>query len=365
MLCWPRIIPFIFLIIYFLYKVSDYIIKRNALKKYNRLLDGDDRWDDDYIKLNKWLMKKISEENEKKTEDSKNDNEFFLSSSSFSPSLCREMALLVPENQRSDKNICQEMSRDVCGIDSQLMEKIVIPIDEKTNFISANGMHLLPGETYCVFKKPPLNSKVKCNENWGYWNYSPIQDRWVCRSKVPGIYNAEKDEFSPCKGGGKFVIDNIVVSPKELANEYKPQQFYDVEFQKKCGCICDNYKGYIFVPEISRTTCFKDPCRASLPPFSAAPGYKHKTGECHCGDFFTNLFNDKKQPCTACPYDRPQYDEKNHTLTVHIKCGNQADDLFPCESYEENIRGCRKAIILVKPLSDKVDNEIFEKRIFW
>ena len=364
MFCWPRIIPFIFLLVYFLFKVSDYIKKRNTLKKYNRLLNGDDRWDEEYIKLNRWLMKKISKDNEKEGKEFKNKDDSFLSSS-ISPSLCHELALLVPEHQRLDKNICQEMSRDICGIDSQLIEKIVIPKDEKTNFISANGMHLIPGETYCVFKKPPLNSNVKCNEIWGYWNYSPIQDRWVCRSKVPGIYNAEKDEFSPCKGGGQFAIDNIVVPPEKLANEYKPEQFYDVEFQKRCGCICDNKKGFIFVPEISRTKCFKDPCRASLPPFAAAPGYENETGNCNCGEFFTNLFNDIKQPCTACPFDRPQYDEKNHTLTVYIKCGNETDDLFPCDSYEDNIRGCRKAIILVKPLLEKMNDEIFEQRIFW
>ena len=417
MICWSRVIPFIILIMYFLWQIFNYIDKRKKLKKYSQLLQVDDRWDEKYIKLNQWLMKKIIRENEMEnslgiinSDDNIHDidkqlaikSPFQESMTSSLPSstssLCRELAFLVPESSSStnDNDICSEMAREVCGIDSQFVEKITIPEGIKTNFVAANGMHLLSGETYCIFNKPPLNSlsssssSIQCNERWGYWKFSPILDRWVCHSKVPGVYNAEQDEFSPCKaGGGKFVIDNIEVSPESLATDYDPRQFYDVEFQKRCGCICDEKMGYIFVPEKSRTTCYRDPCRAALPPFSAAPGYVRETGYCDCGNFFTNLFDDNKQPCTACPYERPQYDEKNHTLTVFIKCGgnknsffhnddddnNDDDDdnyLFPCESDEDKLRGCRKAIFRVKPMGiinseNKIEEaeEVFENRIFW
>lgn len=391
------------LITYFLWQITNYIANRKKLKKYSQLLQVDDRWDEEYIKLNKWLFEIIDQEKEirKNFHDKNNNNDkindqlkispFFetLSSSSSSP-LCRELALLVPDdiasNEENNKNICAEMTREVCGLDSQFVEKIKIP-ENKSDFIAANGMHLLSGETYCIFKKPPLNSlsssssSVKCNERWGYWKFSPVQDRWLCHSKVPGIYNAERDEFSPCKAGnGKFIIDNIEISPEQLETEYEPRQFYDIEFQKRCGCLCDEKMGYIFVPDKSRTTCFKDPCRSALPPFSAAPGYVNETGHCDCGIYFTNLFNDKKQPCTACPFDRPQYDEKNHILTVFIKCGNKDSYLFPCESDEDEIRGCRKAIIQVKPMERKsneddsnekekrekiIIEETFEERMFW
>ena len=390
MICWSRVVPFLILMLLFLWQISFYIDNRKKLKEYSQLLRGDDRWNERNIKLNRWLIKRINQENEKKRnkiradKDNNEDEEGmgFLEEDTVSAERCRELALLVPENHTFDEDICAKMTRDVCGIDSQFVEKITIPDGEKTNFIAANGLHLLAGETYCVFKKPPLSSysysssssslSVKCDERWGYWKYSPIQDRWVCHSKVPGIYDAEKDQFSPCSaGGGKFVIDNVQVSPEQLAKEYEPRHFYDVDFQKRCGCVCNEKMGYIFVPEKSRTTCFKDPCRAALPPFSAAPGYARDTGNCDCGKFFTNLFNDAKQPCTACPFDRPQYDEKEHTLTVFIKCGNNDEDydyLFPCESDEDKLRGCRKAVVRVKPMGNldkKKKRETFEDRMFW
>lgn len=360
MICWSRVVPFIIIILYFSLKIINYIWKRNALTRQVRLLNGDDRWDEKYIKLNEWLMKKIGREKDFNVRNERGIDP--------SPSSCRELALLVSESQKDRVDVCQEMSRDVCGLDSRLMEKVVIPRGEKTSFVSANGMHLIPGETYCVFKRPPLlkSNVVECNERWGYWKYSPIQDRWVCHSKLPGIYDAEKDAFTPCSsGGGRFTIDDRVVPPEILATRYEPRDFYDVEFQKRCGCRCNGDAGYVFVPEKSRTTCFKDPCRAALPPFSAAVGYAHDTKTCECGDYFTNQFNDKRQPCTACPYDRPQYDANNYTLTVYVKCGSGKDDLFPCESAEDEIRGCRKAIVRVKPREKMTDDETFEERMFW
>ena len=406
MLCWSRVVPFFILIVLFLWQILSYITNRKKLKEYSHLLRGDDRWDERNIKLNRWLIERINQENEKKKlfetradDDNNNNNntskeeEEEEEEEMLSAARCRELALLVPPPKKNhhafsssddDDDICAKMTRDVCGIDSQFIEKITIPDGEKTSFIAANGLHLLSGETYCVFKKPPLSSyssssssslSVKCNQTWGYWKYSPIQDRWVCHSKVPGIYDAEKDQFTPCSaGGGKFVIDNVQVSPEQLATEYEPRDFYDVEFQKRCGCACDEKMGYVFVPEKSRTTCFKDPCRAALPPFSAAPGYVSETGNCDCGRYFTNLFHDAKQPCTACPFDRPQYDEKEGVLTVFIKCGNKDDEyddyLFPCESDEDKLRGCRKAVVRVKPimrnlLDEKNNRETFEDRMFW
>ena len=367
MICWHQFILFVILILCFCLKILDYIIKRNVLKKYTLLLDGDYRFDDEYININKWLKKKIMEKHSNNEEEQEEEETFTTSITT-----CRELALLVPENRINEINICKKLGRRACGLDSKFLEMVHIPLptDDKTipiTYLSANGMHLVPGKSYCIFKKPPLNSTINCNEKWGFWKYSPVQDRWVCHSKVPGIYDSERDEFRPCNaGGGQFIIDNVVVPSQTLANDYQPEQFYDVDFQKRCGCICNKQLGYIFNPQKSLTTCYKDPCLIGLPPFSFAPGFDHMTGECRCGKYFTNIFNDNNKPCTACPFDKPHYDEKSNLLTIFIRCGKGREDLFPCESDEDEIRGCMKALVKVKPISQSdIDDDEFRKRVFW
>lgn len=339
----------------FCLKIFHYIHRRNILKKYTKLLDGSGRFEENYVDINRWL-KRIAKDDAFQDRGRRPLQELIS---------CRDLALLIPEQNINDKNICKELGREWCGYDSRLLEKVRIPADDaKTPIIAANGMHLIPGRSYCIFRGPPLNPEIKCNDRWGYWKYCPLRDRWVCHSRVPGIYDAERDEFNPCSAGeGKFTIDDQIVTPEELASNYDPEQFFDPTFQERCGCRCNRRAGYIFNPQKSRTTCYKDPCLLQLPPHSMAEGFDEETGECRCGEYFFNLFQDQRQACTACPFDTPQYDEKSKTLTIFVKCG--PGDLFPCETYEDEMRGCMKALIKVKPLDDEIEDKSFAGRVFW
>ena len=382
--CIVYYIPLIISIIFFLWNIMRYIYYRYIFFKYIKILDGDERWDETYVNINKWL------EYIKTDKDTIEYNHYISSKKSHLGNSinnnntlpCQNMALYVPRENISIPSICRKMSRDFCGVDSRSMKLVNIPHDK--TFIAASGMHLLPGESYCVYKKPPIsNDDRNCNETWGFWKYSPTQDMWRCHSKVPGIYDAERDKFNPCQRedkNGKFTIDNVVFSPDEIEKNLNPSDFYSMEFQLKCGCLCDKQKGYIFNPKLSRTSCYKDPCLTALPPFSAADGYDLKTGNCNCGSYFTNMFDDKRQPCTACPYNRPSYDPKTKIMTIYIKCFKESDikeignnpnkninnifGIFPCVTEEDKIRGCTKAVIRVNP-NKNGDFASFYDRVFW
>ena len=195
----------------------------------------------------------------------------------------------------------------------------------------------------------------------------------MCKSKVPGVYNALQNRFDPCRredpsGVLYFKNEKIV----DIPTRFTPEEFYSVDFQKEFRCECS--PGFVFQPELSRTTCFKDPCLFNLPPSAAAPGYDKKTGECDCGKFFTNLYpNNKFSPCATCPQGAaPSYDRKTNMLTFYVKCrkdDNNDDDnentaVLPCITTEDKMRGCVKAKVKVKPVKNP-DKMSFEQLIFF
>ena len=333
--------------------------KRKLIRTYINSLNVDDPWERSYVDLNKWL----------KTLDSKTIFNDDLGKEN--PCKTTNTAIYVTPEQRTLPSICKKLSRKYCKKDTNDM--ILIDVPEKSNFYASNGMQLLPGESYCIYKPLTTQKHKKCNETWGFWKYSPVEEKWVCYSKVPGIYNAKIDKFDPCQReheNNQFLIDDKPVLPNEIPNKFSPEDFYSTQFQLRCKCRCDKNQGYIFNPKLSRTSCYKDPCLLELPPFAAANGLNIKTGDCECGQFFSNLFNNPKNPCTACPYDRPSYDPKKFELTVYIKCYNENEintekrfGIIPCQTPEDKIRGCTKAIIKVKHITN--NNISFTDRIMW
>lgn len=356
--CYVYKTTLIITILFIIWILVTYIYYRIILLKYIKVLDVDDRWDKTYVKINKWIQETINDDNNNNNKNSP----------------CQNMALHIEPRDIGNEFICKEMAEKICGIDSNAMKRVNIPPSSKTTFVAANGMHLIPGESYCVYKKPPLvNDNRNCNEIWGYWKYCPINDYWICHSKVPGVYDATRDEFNPCQREdkfGKFMIDGRVVSPDEIEKNYEPSDFYSLDFQMKCSCECNVARGFVFNPLKSRTMCFKDPCKSNLPPFSAVKGFDVNSGHCDCQPYFKNLFGDETQPCTACPYNRPEYDREKNIVTVYLKCfnedyeGDDDDDdiknekigLVPCITQEDKIRGCAKARIYVKPSNNNNNN---------
>ena len=291
------------------------------------------------------------------------------SSSEKDESWCKDLILEIADDDYSDDvNICDKLGGRIC--ENVKYTRVDIPRESETTFYASNGTLLLPGHSYCLYKQPPISqSGHHCDDVWGFWVYSPKYERWMCQSRVPGIYNAATHAFEDnhCGKNGQLLFDGKPIELKK--STFRPEEFYSETFQERFSCQCP--KGYIFDPAKSRTTCFKDPCLASLPPYAAATGYKNENGivTCDCGPFFYNINGDETFPCTACPYNSPQYDEKNHTLTVFIKCKRRRDSndfgLIPCETEEENITGCKKVVIKAKPLLVRDEEYSFEDRIFF
>ena len=343
----------IFTLTFFNINTIIYIYKRfqenkTFLEKNNKNDDDDDI--SQYFDINEWLK---NNNNNNLIERDLNDNDI---------ELCKGMVIEID----NDKEDCNEVSKDLC--DGKIMfKKITIPLYSNIDFYSHSGYKLNKGQSYCIYKPPPNllsnNTDAKCDETWGFWQYSSKYERWQCKSKVPGIYNPIENKFNPCsKGKGQlFYQDDGYIANHTIPIKFNPEQFYSLDFQNKFQCVCP--KGYISRPDISRTTCFKDPCLISLPPNAVADGYQKETGNCHCSPYFTNLYPDNpKSPCTTCP-NGPSWDSNLNILTIYVKCGEK--EKFPCLTVEDQIRGCIKATIKVKPILDKSKNTVFEDLIFF
>ena len=266
--------------------------------------------------------------------------------------LCKGMVIEVDDNVDN----CRHISRDLCnGIVT--MKKITIPSNSKIDFYSESGVKLVGGKSYCVYKPPPpFFNNNNCNESWGFWQYSLKNEQWQCKSKVPGIYNSNTNRFNPCSKG-ELLFNNKLLPNDKIPRLASPEYFFDPKYQKKFTCKCP--PGYVFRKDLSRTSCFKDPCLANLPPHAKAPGYDVKTGNCLCGTFFTNLRPDNlKSPCTACP-EAPSWNPDSNLLSIYVKCNSH----FPCITIEDKMRGCVKATVKVKPIT-VTDETTFEDLIF-
>ena len=377
------IITFIILLS-FLYLACEYVLHR---KKMALTIQDDDDVDDDDVDADN----NNNNDNDNNNYDNDNDdiierlvvrrnnnNNRATRTTVSDPNWCKGLVLRIPSSKVNDddEGICNELGGGLCsGIE---MKRVNIPDTFKTEIYSSNGFRLHPGQSYCLFKQPPLleTTTNTCDDVWGFWKYSPVYERWLCMSKVPGIYNAKTNKFDACERddpSGRVLFDGRIVDDfKSLS--LVPEDFYSEEFQRRFECDCPS-SGYLSKPELSRTFCFRDPCTLSLPIHAIAPGYNEVTGNCDCGKHFVNMYNSQEYPCTACPTSFPDYDPDTHTLSVFIKCYNDNDDddfdddddefgLFPCHSQEDKIRGCMKAKVYVKPLLEEEENN-FEDRIFF
>ena len=275
-------------------------------------------------------------------------NNVMINSGDNDEYLCKTRVIQVPEKDKDDDTICNKLSQTLC--DNRIpLTKITVPENTKISFHLDSGVKLVNGQSYCMYKPPPpllssssSSSVVACNEVWGFWQFSQKYEHWMCKSKVPGIYNASKNKFDACKPG-VLVFDSEYVSAENISRQ-NPEWFYSTEYQNRFACDCPS--GYVFREDLSRTTCFKDPCLSLLPVNPLAKGYVKDTGYCDCGPYFYNIdINDPKSICTACP--PPIYDDSEKTLKIHIKCGD--GEMFPCTTSEEKIKGCKEAVIKAKP----------------
>lgn len=354
----------IIIVLYFCISTIKYIRHRTAITKTVEALKNTNNDYNDcnsLINLDSWII----ENSDKLSRTSANLE--------MNTNWCKELVLEINQSTINDNiddiNICDKLGGRICQ--NVKYTRVDIPEDSSVEFYASNGTILLPGCSYCLYKQPPVTqSGNHCDEIWGFWVYSQKYERWMCQSRVPGIYNAATHSFQGdkvCGKAGQLLFDGTPINLNEDISSFSPEQFYSEEFQERFSCECP--KGYIFHPEKSRTTCFKDHCLASLPPHAAAKGYIREGEKCDCGPFFHNINGDETFPCTACPVNTPQYDEKNHTLTVFIKCKKRLNSndfgLIPCETEEENIFGCKKVIIKVKPLLRNEKEYSFEDRIFF
>lgn len=268
-------------------------------------------------------------------------------------SLCKGIIVEIDNNKKN----CNNLSQNLCD-GNVLLKKVTIPANSTIDFYSHTGYKLIKGQSYCIYKPPPVNNNSDCNETWGFWKYSLKYEMWRCKSKVPGIYNEEENKFDPCgKGNGSLYYNGHYLPNDGIFKRFSPEQFYSLEFQRQFKCDCP--RGYISKPELSRTTCFKDPCLINLPPHADAVGYETKTGNCKCTPFFKNLYPDNpKSPCTMCP-DAPVWDYRNNDLILYVKCGSGYK--FNCLTEEDKIRGCvkTKLKIKIKHFKDKFKNIVF------
>ena len=256
-------------------------------------------------------------------------------------SLCKSIVAEINDEIKD----CHEMSQNLCN-GKILLKKFTIPLDSTIDFYSHSGYKLTKGQSYCIYKPPPdINSQYKCNETWGFWKYSLNHEMWQCKSKVPGIYNEEKNAFDPCSKGNGSLYHNGHYLPNEfIPLHFSPEQFYSLKFQRQFQCDCP--RGYISKPELSRTTCFRDPCLINLPLDVVAAGYDAKTGNCNCTPYFYNLYpHNLKSPCSMCP-NAPILNHHNNELILFVKCGKGFK--FQCLTEEDELRGCIKTRIDVK-----------------
>ena len=357
-------IPLLIIVLFFCYATVKYIYHRYSMANFIREQGGDLRSDEDYVDISSWL--KLTEKQIAKK---------MLVRTTGNLDQCKTMALHVPPEGMTEPSICNLLGEGFCG---KVMKKITIPPNHASEFYTTNGTRLLPGESYCVYKQPPLTDSFHCDEVWGFWQYHPAVDRWICKSKVPGIYNSANNSFDVCRRedpAGEMLFDGEPLTTKDVRSAFTPEDFFSEEFQKRVSCRCS--RGFVFRPDISRSMCFMDPCVAGLPVNAAAEGYQWASGTCECGDHFVNMYRDARFPCTACPYNFPTYDEATRLLTVFVKCYDPGHErggqdvslgLFPCTSHEDKARGCMRALIRVKaiPTSKKPnDQQDFEDRIFF
>ena len=354
------LIPLLILVLFFCYATVKYIYHRNSMANFIREQGGDLRSDEDFVDISSWL-KLTDKQITKVVRNGGNLDK------------CKTMALHIPRERVTEPNVCNALGEGFCGT---VMKKITIPESSASEFYTTNGTKLLPGESYCVYKQPPLMDRVKCDEVWGFWQFSPVRDRWICKSKVPGIYNAANNTFDACRRedpAGELLFRGEPLAT-DVSTAFTPEDFFSEDFQKKISCRCS--RGFVFRPDISRSMCFMDPCVAGLPVNAAAKGYQPDSGTCECGDYFVNMYQDLRFPCTACPYSFPTYDEKTNLLTVFIKCYDPEDErggkdlslgLFPCNSFDDKTRGCMRAYVRVKaiPISPQAQAEVFEDRVFF
>ena len=312
------------------------------------------------------------------------------------------------ENDRRDvHDICDKLGGKIC--ENIHFKRVDIPENAGATFYTSTGIKLLPGFSYCLYKPPPVeHSRYQCDPDWGFWIFSPEYERWMCQSRVPGIYNAASDSFldaCKCGGGGggggvgsssdrekkKKKEDGVLLFDGEpliggnttIKTRFKAEDFYSPDFQRRFSCKCP--RGYIFDSSVSRTRCIKDRCLVGLPEFAAAPGLDPTTKQCQCGPHFFNINSSLDMPCTGCPVNTPQYDAASNTLSVYMKCKKHGHDfgLYPCRTDEEKILGCTKVALKVKPVYGRLksktgrnadgdsledyeeDDYSFEDRIFW
>ena len=265
---------------------------------------------------------------------------------------CKELVLEI-----TNESDCNELGGRLC--ENIKYSRVDIPADMDTTFYTSNGTMLLPGHSYCIHREPPITqSQYHCDNTWGFWVYSAKYERWMCQSRVPGIYNAATNQFeNACGKHGQLLFDGKPIRI-DFNSDFKPRDFYSQEFQNRFSCQCP--KGYIFDGERSRTTCFRDPCLKELPPYASATGYVDG-GKCECGPHFFNIGGNESFPCTACPSNVPLYDEKTNILTIFVKCNEFG--VMKCDTEEEKITGCKKIYIKVKGLKEPVES--FEDRIFF
>ena len=358
------ILSLLILLFIFTFKTIQYIINRYKNNEIflelvdNNNDDDDDELDYSSIILNKNIQKWLNH-NQSIVNNNNNNND---NVTDFCKSKIINIDIIV--NKEKD-NICSKLSKEFCQDETQLT-KITVPEDNNIPFYLDSGTKLINGRSYCIYKPPPplisnnTSKNITCHETWGFWQYSTKYECWLCKSKVPGVYNAEKNKFDACQPG-YMTFNDKPISYETLIDQKTPEFFYNIENQKKFGCHCPH--GYVFKPEVSRTTCFKDPCLSLLPKgVLSVKGYNPLTGECDCGDMFYNVnVKNKKSYCTACP--SPIWDPSQNILRLFIKCGEK--EMFPCVTQDEKIRGCKaETIIRMKQLTFNKDTT-FENLIIF
>ena len=337
-------IPVIIFVLFFVYYNCLYIIDRFYVHNFLRqsIKDGLEaeemafRERHEFIDLQGWLNYNEYDDNDEIKINQLNT--------------CKGMILKVPSSQSHDNQICRKLGGRKCG---RYLERVVIPLPSSNNNIRRfyyGGGILIPGCTYCLWKQP---EDQFCDPLWGYLQYSFDEDRWKCRSHLPGLYDATTNRLTACEPGGTLVkITNGQDEVIDLS-QMTPQDFFiPLEEQEKYICRCS--LGYISNPEISRSACFRDPCLVHLPSgVITAPGYSN--GLCDCGQMYTNLHGNKRFPCTACP--DPEFDEERQELTIWMKCASDKKNIgihkgsYPCLNFEDIQRGCARIVLKAKFIS--------------
>ena len=365
------IILVLIIVLYFCYFTVKYIRKRrliretiqNSIMRESKMDHEEERGEaSDFPDLNSYINENSGkivrfindEEEEERIPDEKDPAQM--------ETWCKELVLEIADTQDQSDDICEKLGGRLCQTVD--LKRVDIPPSTKATFLTSNGTQLLPGHSYCLYKQPPVSqSSYECDEKWGFWVFSHKYERWMCESLVSGIYNAKTNAFNdPCQHGN-LLFDNEMITRDSVKDRFNPQDFYSTQFQERFSCRCE--KGYIFDPKKSRTKCIRDPCLLGLPRHAAARGYNPETEECECGEFFFNIDGNETFPCTSCPSNNPHFDPSTNILTVYLRCkkkGETQGALLPCRTEEENLLGCIKATLKVKPMNQE---GTFEDRIFF